>query len=91
MSDQIDLDQRDTWTSRPAFVLAAIGSAVGLGNVWRFPYEAYAHGGGAFLIPYFIAMLVVGVPLLILEFSLGHEFTGSIPLTIMSTVTSGSC
>ena len=65
-------EQRENWGSRPGFVLAAIGSAVGLGNLWRFPYEAYSNGGGAFLIPYAIAMVIVGVPMLILEFSLGH-------------------
>ncbi len=64
--------QRETWGSRGGFVLAAVGSAVGLGNIWRFPYEAYSNGGGAFLIPYVIAMIVVGIPLLIMEFSLGH-------------------
>jgi len=65
-------EQRESWGSRAGFVLAAIGSAVGLGNIWRFPYEAYSNGGGAFLIPYIIAVVVVGVPLLIMEFSLGH-------------------
>jgi SNF family Na+-dependent transporter len=49
-----------------------MGSAVGLGNVWRFPYEAYRNGGGAFLVPYVVAMIVVGVPILIMEFSLEH-------------------
>ncbi len=63
---------RESWGSRPAFVLAAIGSAVGLGNLWGFPYKLYSHGGGAFLIPYVIAMLLIGLPLLIAEFSLGH-------------------
>ena len=63
---------RESWGSRPAFVLAAIGSAVGLGNLWGFPYKLYSYGGGAFLIPYVIAMLLVGLPLLIAEFSLGH-------------------
>ena len=65
-------EQRETWGSRGGFVFAAIGSAVGLGNIWRFPYEAYSNGGGAFLVPYVIAMIVVGIPLLIMEFSLGH-------------------
>ena len=65
-------ETRENWGSRAGFVLAAIGSAVGLGNVWRFPHETYANGGGAFLIPYIIAMLSIGIPLLILEFSLGH-------------------
>ncbi|MFP4433893.1 MAG: sodium-dependent transporter [Phycisphaerae bacterium] len=63
---------RENWGSRAGFVLAAVGSAVGLGNLWGFPYKVYDNGGGAFLIPYLIAMLLVGIPLLILEFSLGH-------------------
>ncbi len=65
-------DSRENWGSRTGFVLAAIGSAVGLGNVWRFPHECYSNGGSAFLIPYIIAMIVIGIPLLIMEFSLGH-------------------
>jgi NSS family neurotransmitter:Na+ symporter len=65
-------EQRESWGTRGGFVLAAIGSAVGLGNLWRFPYELYGHGGGAFLIPYIVAVFVVGVPMLVLEFSLGH-------------------
>jgi len=52
--------------------MAAIGSAVGLGNVWRFPYVCYESGGGAFLIPYFIALFTTGIPLMILEFTVGH-------------------
>jgi len=63
---------REFWNSRFAFVMAAIGSAVGLGNVWRFPYVCYENGGGAFLIPFFIAIFTAGIPLLILEFSVGH-------------------
>ncbi|MFP4356595.1 MAG: sodium-dependent transporter [Phycisphaerae bacterium] len=65
-------EQRENWGSRTGFILAAIGSAVGLGNLWGFPYKLYAYGGGAFLIPYLFAMLVIGIPILILEFSLGH-------------------
>ena len=60
------------WRTRFAFIMAAIGSAVGLGNVWRFPYVCYANGGGAFLIPFLIAIFTAGIPLLILELSVGH-------------------
>ncbi len=72
MPEQLIEPRRENWGSRSGFVLAAIGSAVGLGNLWGFPYKVYAHGGGAFLIPYVLAMLLIGIPLLILEFSLGH-------------------
>lgn len=65
-------EQRETWGTRGGFVLAAVGSAVGLGNLWGFPYKLYTSGGGAFLVPYIIGMVCIGIPLLILEFSLGH-------------------
>ncbi len=68
---------RDRWPNRMLFILAAVGSAAGLGNLWRFPYLAYEYGGGAFLLPYFIALLVIGIPLLLLEFSLGRKFQKS--------------
>ena len=74
------------WHSRSAFVMAAIASAVGLGNVWRFPYIAAKSGGGAFLIPFFVALFTAGIPLLILEFSLGHMSRGSPPTAFAKTV-----
>ncbi|MFH1416501.1 MAG: sodium-dependent transporter, partial [Elusimicrobiota bacterium] len=70
---------RAQWNTRTGFILAAIGSAVGLGNIWRFSYLCYKNGGGAFLIPYFIALFTVGIPLMILEFGLGHREKGSAP------------
>lgn len=70
---------REAWGSRGAFVLAAIGSAVGLGNLWGFPYKLFVGGGGAFLIPYLIAMVIIGLPLLIMEFSVGHWAQSSPP------------
>ena len=67
------MEKRQSWSSRLTFILAAVGSAVGLGNAWRFPGLAAKHGGGAFLLVYFIAMLVFGVPLLMMEISIGRK------------------
>ncbi|TWI60092.1 sodium-dependent transporter [Halalkalibacter nanhaiisediminis] len=72
---------REQWGTRAGFVLAAIGSAVGLGNIWRFPYVAYENGGGAFFLPYLFALLTAGIPLLIMEFTIGHKNRGSAPLS----------
>ncbi|HEX9746161.1 MAG TPA: sodium-dependent transporter [bacterium] len=74
--------KRERWDSRSAFVLAAIGSAIGLGNVWRFPYIAYDNGGGAFLIPYFVALLTAGIPLMILEMGVGQILQGGAPTAL---------
>ncbi len=63
---------REKWSSRSAFILAAIGSAVGLGNAWRFPGLAAKYGGGAFLFVYLIAMLIIGIPLLMMEISVAR-------------------
>jgi solute carrier family 6 (neurotransmitter transporter, GABA) member 1 len=66
--------KREMWPSRAAFLLASIGSSVGLGNIWRFPGLAYSHGGGAFFVPYLVALFILGIPLLALELSLGKLF-----------------
>ena len=70
---------REMWNSKTAFVLAAIGSAIGLGNIWRFPYITFQNGGGAFLVAYFICLFIAGIPLLMLEFSMGHKTRQSAP------------
>ena len=72
--------KRETFSSRRAFMFAAIGSAVGLGNIWRFPYVAYKNGGGAFILPYLVALLTAGIPLLFLDYAVGHRYRGSPPL-----------
>lgn len=76
--------KREQWGTRTGFILAAVGSAIGLGNIWRFPYMAYDNGGGAFLIPYFFALLTAGIPIIILEFGVGHKYKGSAPLTFFN-------
>ena len=65
--------KRSTWASRSTFILAAIGSAVGLGNAWRFPGLAAKHGGGTFLLVYLVAMFVMGLPLLMMEVSIARK------------------
>jgi len=71
--------QRDQWGNRAAFILAAVGSAAGLGNAWRFPYVVFKNGGGAYLIPYFVALLTAGIPLIIMEFALGQKHQQGAP------------
>lgn len=72
---------RETFAGRNAFIMAAIGSAVGLGNIWRFPYTTYENGGGAFMIPYIVALLTAGIPLLFLDYAIGHRHRGGAPLS----------
>ncbi|THV39455.1 sodium-dependent transporter [Glycomyces buryatensis] len=71
---------RENWGTRVGFILAAIGSAVGLGNIWRFPGVAYENGGGAFMVPYLVALVTAGIPLLIMEFTIGRKYKGSAPV-----------
>ncbi|WP_025274924.1 sodium-dependent transporter [Haloglycomyces albus] len=71
---------RENWGTRMGFLLAAVGSAIGLGNIWRFPGEAYEGGGGAFLLPWLIALLTAGIPLLILEYTIGRRAQGAGPV-----------
>ena len=71
--------QRESWSARSGFILAAIGSAVGLGNIWRFPYVSYENGGGAFFLPYLIALATAGFPLLFLDYVMGQKYKGAPP------------
>ncbi|KAI3382518.1 hypothetical protein SNEBB_010954 [Seison nebaliae] len=65
-------DDRGQWTSQLDFIVASLAYAVGLGNIWRFPYLCYRNGGGAFLIPYVIFLLLVGIPIFFLELAIGQ-------------------
>src|SRR5690554_1310445 len=73
---------REQWGTRAGFLLAAMGSAIGLGNIWRFPAVAYENGGGAFFIPYLFALLTAGIPMLIMEFTIGHKYRSSAPRSL---------
>ena len=67
------MTQRSQWASRFGFILAASGSSIGLGNIWKFPYVAGQNGGGAFVLVYLLSILLVGIPIMMAEFLLGRE------------------
>ncbi|MDN3645554.1 sodium-dependent transporter [Pontixanthobacter aestiaquae] len=73
---------RDGWSSRSAFILAAVGSAVGLGNMWRFPAEAGANGGGAFVLFYIFCVVLIGLPVLLSETLIGRHGQASAPESV---------
>ena len=64
--------ERAEWGNHCEFFLTSLGLAVGLGNIWRFPYKCYVNGGGTFLIPYLIMLAIVGLPLFFMEMALGQ-------------------
>ncbi|XP_049599566.1 sodium- and chloride-dependent GABA transporter ine [Syngnathus scovelli] len=71
-ADMAKEKSRPTWSRQIEFTLAGIGSAVGLGNIWRFPYLCFRSGGGAFLVPYLLMLFVLGIPLLHMELTVGQ-------------------
>jgi SNF family Na+-dependent transporter len=71
--EQRESGNRDRWMNRPTFILASIGSAIGLGNFWRFPYLTYKYDGAFFFFPYLCALFLMGIPLLLMELSLGQK------------------
>ncbi|XP_067362153.1 sodium- and chloride-dependent neutral and basic amino acid transporter B(0+) [Channa argus] len=77
--------ERGNWATKSEYILSTIGYAVGLGNIWRFPYLAYKNGGGAFLIPYFVMLVVTGIPLFFLESAFG-QFCSQGPINVWSAV-----
>ena len=72
---QSEVSQTGTvnWSSKAAFILAAIGSSVGLGNLWRFPYVAGENGGGAFVVFYLLCVVLIGFPVLAAELFIGRR------------------
>lgn len=66
------MSNREQWSSKTGFILAAAGSAIGLGNIWKFPYIAGENGGAAFLFIYLICILMIGLPILNIEILLGR-------------------
>uniref|UniRef100_A0A8W7PDH3 Transporter n=1 Tax=Anopheles coluzzii TaxID=1518534 RepID=A0A8W7PDH3_ANOCL len=77
--------KRGHWASKTEFILSCIGYAIGLGNVWRFPYLCYRNGGGAFLVPYLLMLVLCGIPLFFLETCLG-QFSGTGCITVFKIV-----
>ena len=73
------------WSSRWIFILAATGSAVGLGNIWRFPYLAGENGGGAFVLVYLFCVVMMGIPIMMAEILLGRRGRKS-PVNTMHTL-----
>ncbi len=71
------MSENAQWDSPLSFILAMIGAVVGLGNIWRFSYVLYSNGGGSFFIPYLIAICIMGIPFLILEYGIGYNFKDS--------------
>ncbi len=65
--------ERGTWGTRLGFIIAAAGSAIGLGNIWKFPYIAGQNGGGAFVIVYLICIALIGLPIMLAEFTIGRK------------------
>lgn len=70
------MKKRETWASKIGLIFAAAGNAIGLGNLLRFPSKVALYGGGAFMIPYFVSLFLLGLPLMILEWIIGR-YAGS--------------
>ena len=72
------MEKREKFSSRLGFILISAGCAIGLGNVWRFPYITGQYGGGAFVLIYLFFLLVLGLPIIIMEFAVGRASQKSV-------------
>ncbi|XP_065259673.1 sodium-dependent neutral amino acid transporter SLC6A17 isoform X2 [Emys orbicularis] len=73
VEEDLDTEKRPAWNSKLQYILAQIGYSVGLGNVWRFPYLCQKNGGGAYLVPYLVLLIIIGLPLFFLELAVGQR------------------
>lgn len=71
-------EKKSVWNSNITFILAMIGSAVGLGNIWRFPNVLYSNGGGSFMIPYIVSLFLLGISFVLVEYAVGYKFKTSL-------------
>jgi NSS family neurotransmitter:Na+ symporter len=79
---------RDFWSSRTGFVVATVGAAVGLGSIWKFPYEVGANGGGAFVFFYLVGLALIVFPLMLVEFAIGRRGRGDAAQAIAAVAAS---
>ena len=82
-------ESREHWGSKIGFILAAAGSAIGLGNIWKFPYLAGENGGGAFVLVYLVCIIVLGLPIMIAEIVIGRH-TAKNPVGAFKIIGNGS-
>ncbi|EAW56432.1 solute carrier family 6, member 17 [Homo sapiens] len=73
VEEELDAEDRPAWNSKLQYILAQIGFSVGLGNIWRFPYLCQKNGGGAYLVPYLVLLIIIGIPLFFLELAVGQR------------------
>ena len=79
--------KKSEWNSNIAFMMAMIGSAVGLGNIWRFPNVLYSNGGGSFMIPYIVSLFLLGISFVLVEYAVGFKFKKSLARILYSVST----